>query len=260
MVGVLCFAVPMFLQIQDKNQQQAVISTYQQSVMKCDESDLKECFEKAVEYNRQLFELKGVSVGDSIALDYESQLNVTQTGMMGHLQIPEIDVKLPIYHGTSDEVLATSIGHLEGTSLPVGGENSHAVLTGHCGLPNAELFTRLDELKMNDEFFLQVCNQTMAYQVVEIQVVEPEQVDAIVIEDGRDLVSLITCTPYGINTHRLIVTGERLKDVEDVEQLMLETENKGGVNEKIYYIVGACFVFCVWSASRSIRRKHRYNS
>lgn len=254
-IGILCFSVPAFLQMKDKTEQQSVIATYEQYVMECGEDELEVCFTNAKEYNKQLYELKESAVGDSIALDYESQLNVTKTGMMGHLTIPEIDVKLPIYHGTSEEVLATGIGHLEGSSLPVGGKNSRAVLTGHCGLPNAELFTRLDELEVEDIFFLQICNQIMKYQVVEMQVVEPDQVNAIEIENDRDLVSLITCTPYGINTHRLIVTGERMEEVTEVDQEILE-EDKGGVDEKICYIVGACFVCGIWIASRGIRRKH----
>ena len=229
-IGILCFSVPTFLQMKDKTEQQSVIATYEQYVMACDEDELEVCFTNAKEYNEQLYELKESAVGDSIALDYESQLNVTKTGMMGHLTIPEI-------------------------SLPVGGKNSRAVLTGHCGLPNAELFTRLDELEVEDIFFLQICNQIMKYQVVEMQVVEPDQVNAIEIENDRDLVSLITCTPYGINTHRLIVTGERMEEVTEVDQEILE-EDKGGVDEKICYIVGACFVGGIWIASRGIRRKH----
>ena len=260
LVGILCFTIPVFLQIKDKSQQESVISTYEQYISECEDEELLECFEKAQKYNEQLYALKESAVGNSVALDYESQLNVTQTGMMGHLQIPEIDVKLPVYHGTSDEILATSIGHLEGTSLPVGGESSHAVLTGHCGLPSAELFTRLDELELEDKFFVQVCNEVMAYQVIEIQVVEPTQVEAISIEPEKDLVSLITCTPYGINTHRLIVTGERIEIEDSVEQVLLTEETKGGVDAKIYYLVGACFVLCIWGVSRSIRGKRRYRN
>ena len=206
-LGLLCFMIPVMLRVADRNKQYSVIDTYQKEVETYGEDTILKCLENAVTYNKALYELKKSSVGQEVMLDYSTQLNVTSTGMMGHIEIPKIDVKLPIYHGTSEEVLSAGIGHLEGTSLPVGGENSHAVLTGHCGLPSAELFTRLDEMKEGDEFLLHICNQSLCYQVTQIQVVKPDEVDVIAIEDNRDLVSLITCTPYGINTHRLIVTG-----------------------------------------------------
>ena len=129
---------------------------------------------------------------------------------MGTLQIPKINVNLPIYHGTDEEVLKNGIGHLQGSSLPVGGENTHCVLTGHRGLPNSKLFTRLDELENGDLFFIDVCGTKMAYQVKNLQIIKPEEVDCLNIEAEKDLVSLVTCTPYGINTHRLVVTGERI--------------------------------------------------
>ena len=140
---------------------------------------------------------------------YETLLNVSQTGIMGTLSIPKINVELPIYHETEEEVLAAGAGHMEGTALPVGGENTRCVLTGHRGLPSSKLFTRLDEMK-EDLFFLDVCEKTFAYEVSEIEVIEPEDIQAIEPKRGEDLVSLVTCTPYGLNTHRLVVTGRRV--------------------------------------------------
>lgn len=130
---------------------------------------------------------------------------------MGSLDIPKINVELPIYHGTDDTALSNGIGHLQGTSLPTGGENTHCVLTGHRGLPSSKLLIRLDEMKEGDLFFLRIGNDTLAYKVCKIQVVEPEDVSALQIEAGQDLVTLVTCTPYGINTHRLLVTGKRVE-------------------------------------------------
>ena len=155
-IGVLCFLIPAILQITDKKEQHSLIDTYQKEIEICEEDVLLACFENAIIYNNALYELKQSSVGKEVVLDYMSQLNVTSTGMMGHLEIPKIKVKFPPSYGTSEDVLTTGIGHLEGTSLPVGGENVHAVLTGHCGLPNAELFTRLDEMKEGDLFYLHI--------------------------------------------------------------------------------------------------------
>ena len=234
-IGILCFLIPIVLQITDKKEQHSLIDTYQKEIETCEDDLLLEVYQKAVEYNKALYELRQASVGQEIVLDYESQLNVTSTGMMGHLEIPKLDVRLPIYHGTSEEVLMVGIGHLEGTSLPVDGDNTHAVLTGHCGLPSAELFTRLDEMAKGDKFMLHSCNQRLTYEVKEIQIVKPDQVEVLSIAEGKNLVSLITCTPYGINTHRLVVTGER---IDETEEIVEEIVSEGGVDEKIFYLMG----------------------
>ena len=149
--------------------------------------------------------------------NYESLLN-SGTGIMGNIEIPKISVNLPIYHGTSEEVLSNGIGHLQGTSLPIGGMNTRSVLTGHRGLPNAKLFTRLDEMEKGDLFYLNIFGKTLAYQVNKIEIIEPEDMESLGIAEGKDLVSLVTCTPYGLNTHRLIVTGERIEYEKQVKE------------------------------------------
>ena len=255
LIGIICFLLPITLQVVDKNRQYSVIDTYQKEVEEQEEDTLVACFEHAKAYNKTLYELKKSSVGQDVTLDYSNQLNVTSTGMMGHLEIPKINLNLPIYHGTSEDVLTTGIGHLEGTSLPVGGENVHTVLTGHCGLPSAQLFTRLDEIKEGDHFTLHICNQKLEYEVNEIRIVKPDQVDVIAIEEGKDQASLITCTPYGINTHRLIVTGER---IEETEKETAEMTAEGGVDEKIYNIMGIGTLFFLLFICRCINRKFRY--
>ena len=237
-VGILCFLIPFLLQVADKKEQNLIIDTYKSEVENCEDDELLECFQNAIDYNAALFELKQSSVGKEVTLNYENQLNVTKTGMMGHIEIPKINVSLPVFHGTSEEILSTGVGHLEGSSLPVGGENTHAVLTGHCGLPSAELFTRLDELQNEDYFILHICNRDLMYKVISVQIVKPDQVEVIEIEKSKDLVSLITCTPYGINTHRLVVTGERVDRVEEIETENNEMISDGGVDEKIYFIMG----------------------
>ena len=141
---------------------------------------------------------------------YENSLNIAGDGMMGIVEIPKIAIKLPIYHGTSDEVLQKAAGHLEGSSLPIGGESTHAVISAHRGLPSASLFTDLDQLKIGDHFLIHVLDETLCYEVDQILVVEPEDTAALAVEDGEDLVTLLTCTPYGVNTQRLLVRGHRV--------------------------------------------------
>ena len=141
---------------------------------------------------------------------YENSLNIAGDGMMGIVEIPKIDIKLPIYHGTSDEVLQKAAGHLEGSSLPIGGENTHAVISAHRGLPSASLFTDLDQLEVGDHFLIHVLDETLCYEVDQILVVDPEDTSALAVEDGEDLMTLLTCTPYGVNTQRLMVRGHRV--------------------------------------------------
>ena len=141
---------------------------------------------------------------------YENSLNIAGDGMMGIVEIPKIDIKLPIYHGTSDEVLQKAAGHLEGSSLPIGGENTHAVISAHRGLPSAFLFTDLDQLEIGDHFLIHVLDETLCYEVDQILVVDPEDTSALAVEDGEDLMTLLTCTPYGVNTQRLMVRGHRV--------------------------------------------------
>lgn len=141
---------------------------------------------------------------------YENSLNIAGDGMMGIVEIPKIAIKLPIYHGTSDEVLQKAAGHLEGSSLPIGGESTHAVISAHRGLPSASLFTDLDQLEIGDHFLIHVLDETLCYEVDQILVVDPEDTSALAVEDGEDLVTLLTCTPYGVNTQRLMVRGHRV--------------------------------------------------
>ena len=164
---------------------------------------LNDEYSKALKYNENLF--LGMEKED-----YDTILNYASTQIMATIQIPVIDVDLAIYHGTSDEVLNRGIGHFEFSSLPSGGKNSHCILTGHRGLPNAKLFTRLDELKKKDRIYIHICKKTLTYEVVDCFVVEPEEILNMGIEKNRDLLSLVTCAPYGINTKRLVVQAKRI--------------------------------------------------
>ena len=208
-----------------------MISTYESEVKQTDKSKVKEQIQSAQKYNDMLFQTRGASVGNidtEILSDenYESILNLTGKGIMGSIEIPKIGVDLPIYHGTSDDVLSNGVGHLQNSSLPVGGANTRTVLTGHRGLPNAKLFTRLDELKKDDLFYIHVGNKTLAYQIYKIEIVKKEEApDVLGIEEGKDLATLLTCTPYGVNPHRLILTGKRVpyseKKKEAIEPEMM---------------------------------------
>ena len=212
--GFLILCYPIVSSIMQARYQSRAIATYDGEVEEKDDTEIQEMLEDAQYYNSMLYQSQGASIGDldtTVLSDdnYSSLLN-QGTGAMASIEIPKIDVSLPIYHGTSDEVLQVGVGHQQGSSLPVGGESTRSVLTGHRGLPGSKLFTRLDEMEEGDLFFINVLGETLAYQVVEVEVVEPTDVEEVLhIESGRDLVTLVTCTPYGLNTHRLIVTGER---------------------------------------------------
>lgn len=156
--------------------------------------------------------------------EYDSLLDVGGTGIMGYIEIPSINVSLPIYHGTSDSVLQIAVGHLDWTSLPVGGESTHCVLSGHRGLPSAKLFTNLDQIVEGDTFIIRVLDEVLTYEVDRILIVEPEDVTALQIESGKDLCTLVTCTPYGINSHRLLVRGHRVETEQEEAAVRLVSD------------------------------------
>ena len=191
-----------------------LIVAYDQTAQAGDSQEFAIAFEQAREYNKDLV---GQTVPDVFAIregttdaEYESQLNIMGNLMMGYIEIPVIDVHLPIYHYSDEKSLLKGCGHIFGSSLPVGGESSHAVITAHRGLPAAELFSDLDQVRKGDRFFLKVLDQTLAYEVDRIEVVEPSDTRSLAIERGSDYVTLVTCTPYGVNTDRLLVRGKRV--------------------------------------------------
>ena len=221
--GLLLCAYPLIASVMDQKYQQSVIQTYQGKMNQASDEKVQEVKKEAIRYNEMLWQANGIIVGNMEQgilgeESYQKQLNLSGTGMMGTISIPKINVNLPIYHGTAEEVLANGVGHLQESSLPVGGEITHCILTGHRGLPNAKLFTRLDEMEQGDLFFITVCGEKLAYQVTEIEIIHPEDVEGLGIQAEKDLVSLITCTPYGLNTKRLVVTGERIHYTEAKEQ------------------------------------------
>ena len=238
----------------EKNHVEA-IRNYDKMVVKIGEDSLKKENEKAQTYNENL---SGDPVHDPFVLgsgyalpeNYKEVLNISGDGIMGYIQIPKISVDLPIYHGTSEEVLEKGVGHIQNTSVPIGGNSTHSVLTGHTGLPNAELFTRLDELVVGDIFYIHVLNDILTYKVYEIKVVLPDNIDELRITSGEDLVTLVTCTPYGVNSHRLLVKAKRVEYEDYTENNnsgnTIETSNNSNTinnvetkkTNKQYYLTG----------------------
>lgn len=188
------------------------VASYDQAVKSMDEGKYDELLQRAGQYNRDLF-LRGslFALTDEEREDYNSQLDIDGSGVMGYIEIPTIKVSLPIYHGTSDDVLQVAVGHLEWSSLPVGGESTHCVLSGHRGLPSAKLFTNLDQLAEGDLFVIRTLDEVLTYEVDRILIVLPSELQALAAEEGKDLCTLVTCTPYGINSHRLLVRGHRVE-------------------------------------------------
>lgn len=221
--GFLICIFPVISNMVERQRQADAVATYRQRMEKEDEKEIEEKWRQANEYNEMLFQAKGGIVEETEEKKYEELLNIHGTDIMGSLEIPKIQVELPIYHGTEDEVLSNGIGHLEGTSLPIGGENTHSVLTGHRGLPSSKLLVRLDEMKIGDLFFIHTYKEVMAYKVEDIMVVKPEDTAWMEIKGEKDLVSLVTCTPFGVNSHRLIVTGHRV-DYKEKEYIKIKPQ------------------------------------
>ena len=193
--------------------QNDIVGTYEDKVEEMDsDKSLEDELKKAKKYNEVLYNNQNGIVDKTDILtedNYKNIYDITKTGIMGSLEIPKIDLRLPIYHGTEDIVLSEGLGHMKESCFPIGGYNTKSVITGHRGLADSNLFLRLDEIETDDIFYIKTGKYELAYKVISIDVVEPDNDDVLRIEDGRDLVSLVTCTPYGINSHRLIVTGER---------------------------------------------------
>ncbi|QGX01229.1 class C sortase [Streptococcus ruminicola] len=189
------------------------IMSYAKSVSNMSEKEYDKILTQAEDYNKRLTSMNW-DMTDEQKKDYESQLNFNHDGAMGYISIPKINIKLSIYHGTSDKVLQTSIGHLAGSSLPVGGKGTHCVVSGHRGLPSAKLFSDLDKLREGDTFTIHVLNETLTYEVDQIRVVEPTDFSDLTIDPNQDYLTLVTCTPYGINTQRLLVRGHRIPNAD----------------------------------------------
>ncbi|MBE6960294.1 MAG: class C sortase [Ruminococcaceae bacterium] len=205
-----------------KTQSEAIVD-YESMLSQYKPEDYTAIFAEAEDYNKKLSELDEPLIEHNRLPDYNSILNIGGTGMMGYITIPKISQELPVYHGTSDGVLSVAVGHLQGTSLPVGGESTHCVVSAHRGLPTAVLFTHLDRMEVGDTFYFTILDRTITYEVDQIRIVEPDDSSLIQIQDGKDYCTLLTCTPYGINTQRLLVRGHQV-DATQTRNLYIANE------------------------------------
>ena len=216
LLGLSLLLYPAVSDYWNSKHQTRAIAVYSEEVSGLDENQYQALWEAAAAYNASLLERNNAYLlTEEQKAAYEQLLNVSGLGIMGYIEIPSIDCSLPIYHGTEESVLQIAIGHLEWSSLPVGGESTHCVLSGHRGLPSAKLFTNLDKLQEGDVFLLRVLDEVLTYEVDQILIVEPQETGALRIVEGEDLCTLVTCTPYGINTHRLLVRGHRIENAPE---------------------------------------------
>lgn len=225
LAGLSLLLYPAFSNYWNTFTQSRAVASYTEMVSGMDSDDCHRMWELARAYNSTLTqETSAYCLSDSQRETYESLLNIAGNGIMGYVEVPAIGICLPIYHGTEEGVLQIAAGHLEWTSLPVGGESSHCVISGHRGLPSARLFTDLDRLTEGDTFLLRVLEETLTYRVDQILVVEPWDTSALKIEPGQDYCTLVTCTPYGVNSHRLLVRGHRIETVQQEKEIRVTAD------------------------------------
>ena len=223
-VGLSVMLYPTISDYVNQLHQTRAVANYAADVDKLSDADYTAYFEAADAFNAQIAADPDALYFPNRFPSYESTLDVTGTGIMGYITIEKIGVELPIYHGTSDAVLQVAAGHLEGTSLPVGGASTHAVISAHRGLPSAKLFTNLDQLEVGDTFTITVLDRTLTYEVDNISIILPTETDSLKVVDGKDYVTLMTCTPYGINTHRLLVRGHRVTAPENLKRIRVAAD------------------------------------
>ena len=225
LIGLSLMLYPSFSDWWNSMHQSRAIATYSEQVAQLDTNRYDKLWEDARAYNQTLIGRENMYLlSDEQQAEYDRLLDVSGMGIMGYIEIPSIQVTLPIYHGTDEAVLQIAVGHLEWTSLPVGGESTHCVLSGHRGLPSARLFTDLDKLTVGDRFLFQVLDEVLTYEVDQILIVEPHETDALQIVPGKDYCTLVTCTPYGINTHRLLVRGHRVENEREAKNVRVTSD------------------------------------
>ena len=270
MIGAGILFYPTISSQWNKYRDSLLISKYTQKVQDYSEEQYRDVYQAAKAYNDQHLTNYILDAFDESAEEYilthpyDTLLNPLGDYVMGYIEIPKIDVSLPIYHGVGTAALEKGAGHIEGTSLPIGGPGTHAVLSGHRGLPGRKLFTDLDLIQVGDQFYLNVLNETLAYEVDQILTVLPHETEALDIVPGEDLVTLVTCTPYGVNSHRLLIRGHRIEYSEanknEQERNVVEKVKNAGMEEKLVMIglatfFGLCIIF--WIISEIIRRRRR---
>lgn len=267
-IGIVLVLYPWISEYMYEFGVRSLVEAYETDNSAMDDLKKEEQLAKAQEYDEALL-MSNIRLTDPFTLEdqsggiynYDSILNYNENGVMGFIDIPKIDIYLPIYHGTSNEVLEKGIGHLENTSFPIGGPSTHAVLSGHTGLNSAKLFTDLTAMEVDDEFYIDILGETLAYKVISVKVVEPDDVSTLGIQEGKDLVTLVTCTPYGINSHRLLVTGERTEYIEekhDSYKVSGDTEWMKSYERAI--LIGIAVVAVIFIISKLVRHLRAKNS
>ena len=266
LAGAGVFLYPTISDMWNQYRNAQLVSKYEEAVTELSDNDYDRLWKEAKEYNAEhpvnaivdAFEEEDTY---ELSHPYDGVLDPNGDGLMGSIEIPKIKAKLAIYHGLSKTVLEKGVGHVEGTSLPIGGKSTHAVLAAHRGLPNAKLFTDLDQMKVGDHFLLHVLDETLCYEVDKISVVKPEDTSALAVEDGQDLVTLLTCTPYGVNTERLLVRGHRVPYVEEEvkEEKTVLSGSSLHTNYLLWVFVGlsvtALFVFVLYLKETKLKRR-----
>ena len=251
-VGISLLLYPTIGEIWNKVNMSRVNAIYGETIEQFSEEEIESFRQKAINYNKTLVNNPNrFHFSEEDKEIYNSLLNIGGNGVMGIVDIPVIDTRLPVYHGTSEGVLQVAVGHLEGSSLPVGGESTHTIITSHTGLPSAKLFTRVDQLKIGDIFFIRVLGDNLAYKVDQINTVLPDNYEFLQIEMGQDLATLITCTPYGVNTHRLLVRGLRIDYNEKLEPIVVAKDSN------MVWILSAVIVFLVLIIIVLIKRNRK---
>ena len=224
LVGLSVMLYPSVSDAVNRKHQSRAVAGYAEEVEQLSDADYQTYFDAADAYNRQLNTTPNAFYKPDLVSGYAQTLDISGTGIMGYITIPKISVELPIYHGTDEGVLQVAAGHLEGSSLPVGGAGTHAVISAHRGLPSAKLFTNLDELEVGDRFTITVLDRVLTYEVDQISIVLPTEIDQLLPTEGMDYVTLMTCTPYGVNTHRLLVRGKRVETTESQKHIRVATD------------------------------------
>lgn len=225
LVGLSLLLYPSFSDWWNSSRQTQVITQYAEAVANLDNDAYDGILQSAREYNASLVDrFNSYLLTDEQKSRYHNELNFSGDGIMGYVEIPGIDVMLPVYHGTEEEVLQVAVGHIEWSSLPTGGESTHCVVSGHRGLPSARLFTDLDQMAVGDVFMLNVLNQVMTYQVDQIKIVLPHETEDLLIVEGEDYCTLVTCTPYGVNSHRMLVRGTRIENLEEANVIRVTAD------------------------------------
>lgn len=240
--------------------QSRAIATYASEVAALDDDDYDEMWAVAQDYNQRLAKRENpLRQSEEDLEEYETLLNLNGTGVMGYIEIPELKVSLPVYHGVDEGVLQIAVGHIPGTSLPTGGKGTHSVLSGHRGLPSAKLFTNLDQLREGDIFMLRILDETLTYEVDQILIVEPHEVAALSIDPDQDYCTLVTCTPYGINTHRLLVRGHRVENQAEAQAVRVTADAMQIEPVIVAPMVAAPMLLCLmlWVLLRNPKKKKR---